>query len=83
MRELLGEIWLDEVTHVAFVRARLGPRAIRFARWMLPVVARSLTNDVPPFAWFGCSPAEFAGRLAGGIEVPPGAAWIEPDPEPR
>jgi hypothetical protein len=78
IRELLGEIWLDEVMHVAFVRARLGPWAIRFARWLLPIVAHSLTNDVPPFPWLGCTAGELQERLARGIELPPAAEWIEP-----
>jgi len=80
VRALLGEIWLDEALHVAFVRARLGPLAIRLSRLMLPLVALSLTKHVPALAELGLPRAALLARVRAGFEVPPQAEWIEPAP---
>jgi hypothetical protein len=78
IRRLLGEIWRDEALHVAFLRARLGARALRVARRMLPLVARSLTRDVPALVELGCPPEALLSRVRRGVAIPPGADWIEP-----
>ncbi len=40
--------------HVAFLRSRLGPRAIRPSREMRAIVAQSLTWGVPSLGRLGC-----------------------------
>ena len=83
VRALLGEIWLDEALHVAFVRARLGPLAIRLSRLMLPLVARSLTQHVPALAALGLPRAGLLAGVRAGVEMPPQTEWIEPASAPR
>ena len=80
LRFLLGEIWLDEIFHVAFLRARLGPWAVRAARAMLPAAARLLMKDVPQLVALGCDRRELARRLRSGLEIPLGMDWMESDP---
>ena len=80
LRFLLGEIWLDEVFHVAFLRARLGPFAVRAARAMLPAAALLLMKDVPQLVSLGCDWRELSRRLRAGLEIPPGMDWMEADP---
>jgi hypothetical protein len=82
LRELLGEIALDEALHVAYLRARLGPVAVRIARWLLPLVAASVTRGVPQLTALGCSPRELLADLRAGLEIPPGVDWIAPDRPP-
>lgn len=77
LRLLLEEIRLDEVMHVAFVRARLGPWAMRVARALLPIVARSLTWDVPALRPLGCRPDDLMSRIRRGVDLPAPAAWLE------
>ena len=54
LHSLVSEIWRDETLHVAFLRARLGPFALRCARWLLPAMARGLMRDVPQLVELGC-----------------------------
>jgi hypothetical protein len=82
LRHLLDEIALDEALHVAYLRARLGPVAVRAARWLLPLVAASVTRGVPQLTALGCSPRELLADLRAGLEIPAGVDWIEPDPQP-
>ena len=79
LRELLGEIALDEALHVAYLRARLGPVSVRVARWLLPIVAASVTRGVPQLAALGCTPRELLEDLRAGLEIPPGVDWLEQD----
>jgi hypothetical protein len=77
LRTLVSEIWRDEVLHVAFLRARLGPAGLRLARTLLPLVVRQLMRDVPQLVGLGCDRAELMNRLREGIELPPGLDWVE------
>lgn len=79
LRHLLGEIWLDEVFHVAFLRARLQPWAVRIAQAMLPLAALMLMKDVPQLAALGCDRRELGRRLRSALEIPPGMSWMEAD----
>ena len=79
LRSLIGEIWRDEVLHVAWLRARLGPWALATSRRLMPAVVAGLMRDVPQLALLGCDGAELMRRLAGGIELPAGIGWIEPE----
>ncbi len=83
VRSLLYEIWQDEVMHVAFLRSRLGARAIRLSRAMLPMVARSLTWDVPALGRLGCPFEELMRRIRSGVELPPEVDWVERRGVPR
>jgi hypothetical protein len=80
LRSLIGQIWRDEVLHVAWLRARLGPWALATARRLMPSVVAGLMRDVPQLVELGCDGAELMRRLAGGIELPPGLGWIELEP---
>ena len=77
---LLEEIWVDEVFHVAYLRAKLGPWGCRLARWMLPLVAWSVMRDVPQLHRLGWTRKAVLQRIRRGIELPPGIDWMEPDP---
>ena len=78
LRSLLSEIWFDEALHVAYLRALLGPRALRTARSLLPLVVRNVMSDVPQLVELGCDQQELMARMHRGLELPPGLEWIEP-----
>lgn len=80
LRSLLHAICADEVFHVAFLRARMGGLALRVARALLPVVARSLMWGIPGRKELGFEPAELLRRMRSGLEIPPEGAWMEADP---
>lgn len=44
---LFGQILVDEVGHVHFVRSTLGPTGLALARRLLPVLARATLRDLP------------------------------------
>jgi hypothetical protein len=79
LRLLLDTICLDETLHVAYLRARLGPVAIRVARLFLPLVAAGVLREVPEFLDLGHSRAEVISRVHGTLEIPAVAAWMIPD----
>ena len=79
LRSLVGEIWRDEVLHVALLRARLGPFGMWWARQLFPVILSSLLRDVPELFEFGCDRDGFLRRIGNGVEIPPGVDWIETD----
>jgi hypothetical protein len=58
LRLLVQEILVDELGHVAYCRARLGPKMLRLAHSLLPLVARTLMGDGPEYV-----------QLAGGREA--------------
>jgi hypothetical protein len=76
LRLLLDTICVDETLHVAYLRARLGPVAIRAARLFLPLVAAGILREVPHFLELGCTRAEVLSRLKHGLEIPASAAWM-------
>jgi hypothetical protein len=82
LRSLTREIWQDELLHVAMLRARLGPLALRIARWLFPFVVKSLIRDVPELLLLGGDRDEFMRRIGEGIEIPQHINWLEPDPIP-
>jgi hypothetical protein len=77
LRSLLAEIYHDEILHVAYLRARLAPRAVRAARRMLPLVGAAVMREVPQFHRLGCSKREFMARLRRGLEIPPELGWLD------
>jgi predicted TIM-barrel fold metal-dependent hydrolase len=80
LHSLLSEIWHDEALHVAYLRALLGPLALRTARRLLPLVVRNVMAEVPQLVELGCDQAELMARMHRGLELPPGLEWIEPEP---
>jgi hypothetical protein len=82
LRWLVGEIWRDEVLHVALVRARLGPVGMWFARRLFPLVLGFLLRDVPELFEIGCERDAFMERLRSGIEIPADIDWLSPDSLP-
>ena len=79
LRSLVGEIYHDEILHVAWLRARLHPWAIRIARRIAPLVAGRVMREVPQFHALGCSRREFVFRLRRGLEIPPELDWLDPE----
>jgi hypothetical protein len=79
---LLGEVYHDEILHVAYLRARLSPWAIRIARRIAPLVAGGVMREVPQFYTLGCSRREFVARLRRGLEIPAEIDWLDRSPVP-
>jgi hypothetical protein len=79
LRALLDEIWIDEVGHVAYLRAQLGPIALAAVRTLLPLVVLGVIKDLPPLRQLGMTAKALMDSLREGVEIPPGATWIEPD----
>ena len=77
---LLREIWIDEVFHVAYLRAKVGPIGIRLARWLLPLITVSVFNGVPQGHRLGLTRKAVLERIRGGIEIPPDNDWMQRDP---
>jgi hypothetical protein len=82
LSSLLAEIHHDELLHVAWLRARLHPWAIRVARWIAPLVAVGVLREVPQVYALGCTRREFAARLRRGLEIPAELDWVDPDLRP-
>lgn len=80
LHSLVSEIWSDEVLHVAFIRAQLGPLGLRVARALLPMVVDRLMKDVPQLEALGCPKRELMRRVRNGIEIPDRIDWLAPDP---
>lgn len=76
---LISEIWRDEVLHVAFLRAHLGPRGLAVSRAMLPAVARQFMRDISQLSELGCDRNDLMRRIRAGIELPLELAWVEPE----
>lgn len=55
IEQLFAQILVDEVGHVHFVRSQLGPWQLAASRRLVPVVLRSLVDDIPElerlFGW--------------------------------
>lgn len=75
----MREIWLDEVLHVAFLRAQLHAPGLAVARALVPVIARETLRDVPQLGTLGVTPHEILESLKGGIEIPEELGWLEAD----
>jgi len=75
LQALVREIWVDEVLHVAFFRAHLGPRSLRIARWLVPVVAAAVFRDVPLLNKIGLTSREIQAGLKHGVAIPPEVGW--------
>ncbi len=80
LRSLLSEICLDEVLHVAYLRARLGPRSLRASRALLPLVVATLMRDVPQIRDLGCDAGELLARIRAGVEIPDTIDWMASEP---
>ncbi|MFI5318276.1 MAG: hypothetical protein ACHQ6V_01750 [Myxococcota bacterium] len=79
LRELIREIWLDEVLHVAFLRASLSRAGLLISRGLLPLIAFGVFQQVPDLAALGCSARAILGDLRAGIPIPRELGWLRPD----
>ncbi len=79
LQALIREIWLDEVLHVAFLRAALGSLGLRLARALLPLVTFGVFQQVPDLRALGCTPSALLADLRGGIPIPRELEWLRPD----
>lgn len=77
----LSEITLDEIAHVLFCRARMGPVSLRVARLMGPLVALALVKDVPQLRDIGLDRREIVRRMRLGVEVPTPLEWAVEEPD--
>jgi hypothetical protein len=82
LRELLTEIWIDEVFHVAYLRAKLNPPGIRIARRLVPLVAATVFPTLPQSGKIGLGARAVLANLRRGIEMPPDVHWMPGDPGP-
>ena len=76
VQQLLRDIWIDEVGHVAFLRAQLGRLGLLASRALLPVVARTVLHQLPPLPHLGIDAGRILAALRDGIEVPPEMSWL-------
>jgi hypothetical protein len=64
LRTLVREIWVDEIGHVAYARARLGPVRLGMARAMFPIMTRSLMEQLPEFSLLAGGTDKLLERVA-------------------
>jgi hypothetical protein len=83
LRDLIREIWLDEVLHVAYLRAHLGAAGLAAVKLLIPQVARAVLRDVPQLRTLGCTAQRILEELRGGIEIPAEIDWLVPDNAPE
>lgn len=76
LRSLLHEIWIDELGHVAFLRARIGPTGVRIGRALMPLVAGVLLRDITGLRKLGYSVGSVLAAARTAVEVPPEMEWI-------
>ncbi|HEU4427708.1 MAG TPA: hypothetical protein VFT98_03055 [Myxococcota bacterium] len=81
LRRILHEILIDEVLHIAFLRAHLGPLGIGVARLLLPITAFGVLREVPTLRHLGCTPGGLLRDLARGVEIPSELGWLTHDHE--
>jgi len=81
LRNLMRQIWVDEVLHVAYLRALLGRRGLLLVRVALPLVARSVLREVPQLRNLGCNARRIVESAVGGIDIPDEIDWMHGDGE--
>ena len=77
LRMLIREIWVDEILHVAFLRAVLSRAGLLLARALLPVVAVGVFRQVPDLRNIGCTPRAILADLKIGLPVPDELSWLQ------
>lgn len=77
MRELLREIWIDEVLHVAFLRTQVGRVGLALVRALVPFVASSVLAGMQPLRGIGVTAREIRASLAHGLRMPSELGWLE------
>lgn len=80
---LMRQIWVDEVLHVAFLRAHLHRSGLAAARCLVPLVAGATLRDVPQLGALGITPRQILAALRGGIEIPEEIDWLDADHSPE
>ena len=76
LHRLMTDIWIDEVLHVAYLRAQIGRVGIQVARALVPIVAWAVFRDVPQLGKLGCTPGQILDGLRGGIGIPREITWM-------
>lgn len=66
---LFAQILVDEVGHVHYLRSRVSPAQVRWARRLLPIVARSVIDDIPELALLFGRDAILAHALAADVDA--------------
>ena len=84
LNAFMREIWVDEVLHVAFLRAHLHRAGLAAARALVPLIAGATLRDVPQLGALGITPSQILDALRDGIEIPEEIDWLaaEPSPDP-
>jgi hypothetical protein len=77
MRELLREIWLDEVLHVAFLRTQVGRFGLSIVRTLVPLVASAVLAGMQPLRGIGVTGKEIRASLGRGLRIPSELNWLE------
>jgi hypothetical protein len=77
LRQIVREVWADEIGHVGFLRAQLGQGALVAVRLLLPIVAAAVLRDLPPLVELGITRSRILDDLRSGIELPSEMAWLE------
>ncbi len=77
MRDLLREIWVDEVLHVAFLRTQVGRLGLLAVRAIVPIVASSVLAGLQPLRGIGVTASEIRASLANGLRLPLELDWVE------
>ena len=80
LAQLLREIWIDEVLHVAFLRTQVGRLGLLLVRAMVPLVASSVLADLQPLRGIGVTAREIRASLKPGLRLPEEVAWLEATP---
>jgi hypothetical protein len=78
-RNLMRAIWIDEVLHVAYLRALLPPAGLALVRLLLHPIAFAVLSDVPQLRNLGCSRESMVSDACAGIEIPSEVGWLAPD----
>ena len=63
LRALMRDILIDEIGHVAYCRSGLSNPEIAFARALLPLMQRTLLNDMPEYVQIAGSVEAFSERV--------------------
>jgi hypothetical protein len=63
LRDLIRDILIDEIGHVAYCRSGLSNAELAYARRLLPLMQRTLLNDMPEYVQIAGSVEAFNQRV--------------------
>jgi hypothetical protein len=76
---LMRAIWIDEVLHVAYLRALLPPAGLTVVKALLHPIAFAVLSDVPQLRNLGCTRETMVENALGGIAIPSEVSFLKPD----